>query len=288
MTDSKRRSLALSIALLLISWVATAEAELLVISSGFGDGYYHEVATRLATVLRTQYETVAEVHESNGSLENLGRLMDPAAPVSLALVQADALAFYTHKQPRAATELEVLSDIGRECAFLVAAHGGSVSSFGDLRNPETTLALPIEQSGARVTFAAMKELDAGLRRAQLVKFPGIEALLHLQSGIVDAVLFVQRPRAVPPIEIVLENQNVYRFISIPPTDLPNTVLSNGDPAYTYESVELGFARNFSAKVDTVCTRGLLVGSLAKLTPAARDTISRALVGSGRYILPGAR
>ena len=278
------------LALLALSMLvpAFARASDLVIGSGSEQGYYHEVATRLATVLRSEYETVTEVVPSNGSLENLKNLVDPASSVSLGLVQADALRFYLRNRKDATQKLEVLTSIGRECAFLVAGRQGRVREFADLKSPKILLALPAEQSGARVTFASMKNLDPALGKAGLLGLTALEALLGIKSGAVDAALFVQRPRAVPPLEIVLENQDLYQFVSIPAGEVPNAKLPDGSPVYTFGNVKLGFGKNFSASVDTVCTRGLLIGSKSKLSVPNRDLVARALVASGRYILPGTR
>jgi TRAP-type uncharacterized transport system substrate-binding protein len=265
-----------------------AHAERIVISSGLSSGYYHEVADRLSTVLLIEYQTTADVVASNGSLENLGHLTDPNSEVNLALVQSDALHVYSRKRPDLADELVFLTDIGRECAFIVSSAHGSIRTLADLRSKKATLAIPTEQSGARVTFAAMKHFDPALRQTTVTSLGALESLLAIKTGRIDAALFVQRPRAVPPIEIVLENQDTYRFASVPSDSLPKAKLQDDRPVYSFETVKVGFGRNFSASVETICTRGLLIGSRTKLSEASRELIARALISSGRYVLPGTR
>lgn len=288
--------LTLPLIALLSLLVATSQATAaggIVISSGSEAGYYDAVAGRLLVVLDREPGVPPEMHNSEGSLQNLERLFDPASPVNVGLTQSDALKSYLDAHAGAsADDLAFLADIGRECAFVVTSTEGGVQSMGELKAGDGhRIAIPTEQSGAGATFEVLQGLDPAFERMQVVRIRSLEALLQLRSGgsrNVDAAFFVQRPRAVPPIEIVLENQKTFRFVPIRKDDVPGTTLPDGRPVYRFETVKLGFGKDFSATVDTMCTHGLLVGSKSKLSGEQIDTLMRALASSGSYILPGRR
>ena len=275
-----------------IHFANPASARGYVLSSGAKGGYYHGVASRLVTLL-SQEILAARNETSAGSLENLTLLADARSPVNVVLAQADAVRFYLDEHPEFAEELVVLDDLGSECVALITKTKGGIENAADLKTGSFgALVLPSAGSGAAVTLEYMSRMDPAYRQSPVAHREPMEAMLQMRmpgGEKIAAVMLVKRPRTLTPeFEIVLENQEDFRVAPIRPKDVKNGQLPDGSPVYTFGNVKLGFGKNFSASVDTVCTRGLLIGSRSKLSAQSRDLVSRALVGSGRYILPGTR
>jgi hypothetical protein len=272
---------------------APAGGQAIVISSGQDGGYYDSVGSRLRTVLSTELSTVAELRASEGSLDNLSALDDPSSPVTVGFAQADALRAYLDAHPGFATQVEILGDLGRECAFLVTRKRGGIPNAAALKaGTGGALAVGQEQSGAALTYEYMSGLDNGFRNTPVVRLGMLEALLQLKVpgdlSNVGAVMFVQRPKAVPPLEVVLENQDVYRFVPITAADVPAGKLPGERPVYTFGKVQVGFGTDFSTEVETLCTRGLLLASKQKLSAEQLAVLSEALLNWGGYVIPGRR
>ena len=276
--------------MVLASGPAHAESDL-VISSGREGGSYHQMGRRIVDKMLVDHGRSAELRISAGSLENLRQLDDPDSPVNLVFAQADAVDRYLETHPAFSDELAVLGDVGRECVLLVARHGGSLKSVSDLKEAgDRRISLDDAESGAAVTYGSMTALEPGFGQTEPVFVDTLEALLQLKVGgpltKIDAVMIVQRPRRFSkPVQVVLENPEVYQLLAITAADLPNASLPDGSQVYSFERVVVGAERRaLKRELDTLCMRGLLLGSQAKLDKQLRGQISELMLQSPKDVV----
>jgi TRAP-type uncharacterized transport system substrate-binding protein len=262
-----------------------------VVSSGKEGGFYYDVGKRLRLVLGRQQRAVDQ-WTSEGSLQNLARLADPSSPVNVALAQADALHRYLAENPEFAKDFIVLDDIGKECVFFITRREGGIENASDLKKA-SGLKVSVETpgSGAAVTYEAMSQLEPAYRKTPVAYVDVMEGLLQLRLGgeynELAAVMLVQRPRTLSPaLEIVLDNLETYRIAPVRQTDLKKLTLPGGRPVYSFETVKAGFGRGQSVTLETLCTRGLLLGARSKLSDERRVVLAQTVLESGSYIAPG--
>jgi TRAP-type uncharacterized transport system substrate-binding protein len=281
----------LSVSLLLFA-PESRSAEDLVISSGSESAYYHTVARGLRAVLRSQYGTHLEIRSSAGSLENLTLLHDPASPVGIALAQADALKRYLDDHPEFASQHVVLADVGEECVFLITGKPKGIESLADLEaEGGRELAVGRLGSGAAITWEYMNRLEPSLRNTKPVDVEMVEALLGLRrttgTSAIAAAMTVQRPRTLSaPVEILLDRRDDYQIVPIREGDIKPASLEGGRPVYTFETVSVGFGRDYRLSFDTICTRGLLIAAPAKVSEEQLKLLNEAMATSRGYIAPG--
>jgi hypothetical protein len=287
-----RRLISYSCVLGLLLPSGASIAQNVVVSTGHEGGYYYTLGGRLETALRNQHGTYVEVLTSQGSLENLARLDDPSNPANVGLTQADALRRYLDGHEGFADEFLVLADVGKECAFIIAAKNGGIASAADLKaEGKRTLSVGDAQSGAATTYEYMGLLDPRFRNTAVVNVGMMEALLQIKAGgefaTVDAAMLVQRPRITsPPLEAVLDNLDAYRMVPIRSADLENTTLPGGRAVYTFETVKIGFGRDHSVSFDTICTPGLLIAAKPKLGEKTLNELANVILSSADDIMPG--
>ncbi len=269
--------------------VARAAEPALVISTGKSGGGYSAIGERLKTVM-TEQGVAVQVLPSVGSLENLERLDDPASPVNVGLTQADALKYYLGQHPKFADKLFMLGEIGNECVFIATGKDSGIASDADLQKKQGNLiAIRDPNSGAAVTYLYMIQLEPQFKNTAVAFVDTMEALLALKSGgsqnKIKAVMFVQRPEArSPEMQVILDDPKDFRFISVTDWDL-NDKLPDGSAVYTFEKVTVQEKKwGFDTKVDTICTRGLLIGNKEKLGADLRDRLAKVMLLSASRVL----
>lgn len=256
-----------------------------VISTGKRGGSYYGIGLRLQTELRLDHEREAVVvATSEGSLENLARLDDPQSKVNVALTQADALKRYLGDHPEFAEEYLVLADLGRECAFIVAAREGPIGSAADLKkNGGHQISVEAPTSGAAVTWENMTRLEPSFGNTSPVFVDFMEAMLQIKAGgefsPLKAAMFVQRPRQrSPAAKLAYERLGDYRFVPIRDTDVKGDLLLDGSAVYTFERVTLGGkSRKEPIEVETLCTRGLMLAAKSKLSADLRGLLAKVML-----------
>jgi hypothetical protein len=288
-----RITLALVVAIAMLG-PSRSSADDLVISSGRPGGFYDSVARRLRAFLVTEVGLLVDIRESVGSLENLARLDDPTSGVGITFAQTDALAAYLAAHPEFAHEHVVLGEIGPECAFLIASVKSGTETLSDLHQREgEAVAVGDENSGAAVTWKFLGEIDPRLQSTPARPIDIIETLLDFNrpkpKEKIAAALIMQRPVALSaPIEIVLENPDLYRVLSIRRSDLEPGENSAALEHYSFEDVRLGFGSNYGIRAKTMCTTGLVIGDKEKLGDEGVAKIARALLAARRFINPSGR
>lgn len=260
-----------------------------VISTGRDRGSYYFIGKRLDTEFAVRHNQVVDVRTSHGSLDNLSQLHDPESRVNVALTQADALQLYLRSHPEFADEFFVLAELGRECVFLIAGRGG-VTSIADLKRGSGEVSVDDAGSGAAVTWQNMTTLEPAFAASTPVFVPTMEAILQLKVGStytkLRAAMLVQRPRrASPPIEALLDDPDSYRLVPITVADVPNAKMSDGSDVYSFERVIVGGKKRKNSRgVDTLCTRGLMLGSRAKLSAELRSQLSTLMLEAGDRVV----
>jgi len=272
-----------------IGIVARAAEPALVISTGKSGGGYSAIGERLKTVM-TEQGVAVQVLPSVGSLENLERLDDPASPVNLGLTQADALKYYLGQHPKFADKLFMLGEIGDECVFIATGKDSGIASDADLQKKQGNLiAIRDPNSGTAVTYLYMIQLEPQFKNTAVAFVDTMEALLALKAGgsqnKIKAVMFVQRPEArSPEMQVILDDPKDFRFISVTDWDL-NDKLPDGSAVYTFEKVTVQEKKwGFDTKVETICTRGLLIGNKEKLGADLRDRLAKVMLLSASRVL----
>lgn len=261
--------------------IAVQKEPPLVISAGREGGAYWGAAKRLRQVAKEK-ELQVTVNTSMGSVENLKKLDDPDSPVALGLTQADALNHYLASHPDFLGRVEILESVGPECIFVIAANQGEIGTSDDLhRNKEIQLAIPGPESGTAVTFANISRLKpeyADIAVIYMVPDEALKAITGAAEPRVDALMLVQHPKVhTEEIRYALEHPQQYRFVAIKDLDLSEQ-LPDGQPVY--ESLDLPLQRSSwntaTRSVETVCTKGLLVGAKDKLSATQREILKHIL------------
>jgi hypothetical protein len=243
-------------------------AELVISASASGYAYWN-IADRLRKVAAEEKLGV-EVLESVGSLQNLERLEDPKSPVNLALAQSDALDQFLESHAALRSRLDIVESVGVECVYLIARADSPVQTDADMaRARDFRIAIPGIESGVAATYRALAALVPGFAVTRPVYRDGIGGILGSLTAQgperADAVMLVLRPKRLPAeVQEAVDHPESYRFVAIPQKKLPSN-LPDGQPTYSF--IEAPLVRRGNAverSVPTVCTKGLLVASRAKM------------------------
>lgn len=281
-----------SCVLLALAQAAETRAEGIFVSSGRPGGYYDSVASRMRYVLRPEFDQLIDLRSSKGSLENLGRLDDDSSPVNIAFSQADALSHYLQSHPAFEKKYVVLAELGRECAFLIAPRKGGITKASDLHVARgKTVAVGDDLSGAEVTYEYLSVLDPRFRNTPARNISVIEAMLDLKASPrrlnVAAAMVVQRPLVISaPVEIAMDHRDLYRFVPIRREDVQGDLAAKSK--YTFETIDLGFGRDYKVSLETICTQGLILGAKNKFSEPMLAKIAQTILDSRRYITPGTK
>lgn len=266
-----RACVMLTLACWLPATAVHAAEDWVTIATGAPDRAYYGIGERLRDVGRAN-GLRARVVATDGSVENLRRLADPADPTNVALVQSDALHAFIAERPGFGAQVRILESVGPECVFAVTAADGDIASLKDwARADAPAVALPAPDSGVAVTHSVMAELIPELADDRPVYLDPATALAALHgapgadSARVDVVFTVHRAKfRGPELSAVLERPDRYRVIPIHDRRLR---LKLPDGSEVYKLVELPLLRDSaigSLSVDTLCTKGLLVAVPGKI------------------------
>ena len=264
-----------------------AVADNLVITTGRTGGGYHSIGEILQQHLQRR-ELSSKVMTSVGSLENLTRLDDPSHSANIGLTQADALQYYINSHPSFSNKVLILSDIGKECVFIIAGTKTGIKEGYDLqKQQDNVLAIHSAESGMAVTYQYMSYLEPKLQNTKVTYLDSLEALQQIRQGNrIKAVMLVMHPKAMfPELKEALLNPKHYQFVNINDWDL-NDSLPNGDSVYTFEDITLrgniktentrgmsaALGQKYFAEVETICTQGLIIAVKNKLSKAQQASL----------------
>ena len=243
-----RKSLAAAIATVLALHAGQASADV-TITTGSKGGAYERWGNNLATMLKGLGYSPT-VQRSKGSGENIARVAGGEAQLGFA--QGDAIMYL-------GLGVEILADLGKECAFLVGKTDGRVTDEDDLQSeedPVLTIGVGKQGTGSFITWGYMGKLEDGYLKSAAQYKGGARGLAAVSSGQMDAMLFVTAPGNLEHklISAVNGDENL-QFLDVDDGDL-NDKLPNGTPVYTFEEVDT--KSGWGGGVDTICTPVLLI------------------------------
>jgi len=244
-----------------------------VLSSGVAGGGYWNAGDRLREVAAAEFGLAVENRPSNGSLENLEKLLDPDSPVGLAFAQADAVQYYLNQHPDDVTRLDLYENVGRECVFILSGRKSGLRTEEDLRDKDNLrLGIASADSGTAITYkylvSQMPELaDITVEYGDTAP---MMAALDGPNPSVDAVMTVHRPKELSPeVALVLDNPARFRFVELSDDGLTEKLWFGRE---VYHSMRLAMPGT-RTPVRTICVLGLLLGNKQKLTLEQRNQLN---------------
>jgi hypothetical protein len=146
-------------------------------------------------------------------------------------------------------------------------------------------------SGAAVTYEYLTHLDPRFRNTPAKNISIIEAMLDLKTSArrlnVVAAMVVQRPLVISaPVEIAMDNRDLYRFVPIRAEDVQGAAAA--ESRYSFETIDVGFGRDYKVSLETICTQGLILGAKGKFSDPMLTKIAQSILESRRYIMPGSK
>jgi TRAP-type uncharacterized transport system substrate-binding protein len=186
-----------------LHFVEPAPPKHLVVSTGALDGGYHAFAQQYRELLAGDGVTL-ELRPSAGSLENVGRMMEPGSDVDVGFLQGGT-SFAAN-----APGLVSLGSLYYEPLW-VFYRGGPIDDFPGLRGKR--IAIGPDYSGVRALALQLLAVnDAVLPPTQLLDTGGEAAAQALIEGRIDAAMFVA-PMELPAVEQLLVAPGV-RLLSV--------------------------------------------------------------------------
>jgi TRAP-type uncharacterized transport system substrate-binding protein len=247
---------------------AAPSEQAVVLSSGVEGGGYWSAGMRLQSVAEKELKLTVENLPSNGSTENLEKLLDDDSPVNLAFAQADAVQHYLNQHEDEIKKLELLENIGQECVFIVTGIDSKFHTDEDMEAADDfQIAIASESSGVAVTFDYLMSQLPEMANSEVVYTDTVAVMedLNASDAPVDAVMVVHRPREV---DHALANADRFRFVELSDDRLTQE-LWNGRKVY--RTMKLGMPGT-ATPVKTICVQGLLLANKRKLTIDQRNQL----------------
>lgn len=157
-------------ALALLSLASPATAQKFIYTGGVKGAYFNTFCPPLEPVLHNAMFTGYKCTPSNGTLENIQKVM--AQPTNIGFVQLDVLAREMQNNPDMKDKIMIVRQLACEGVWLVTKNP-RIKDYGDVLGLARRLpfVLPPEQSGSSATFAYLKSIDPdGLGRARNVRY----------------------------------------------------------------------------------------------------------------------
>lgn len=190
-----------------LHFVQPAPPDRIVMSTGRTDGDYHRYGLEYRKILALQGVEL-ELVSSEGALENIGRLMDPAVRVDVAFFQSGT--GFAANAPNVVS----LGTLYYEPLW-VFYRGAPITELHELNGKR--IALGAEQSGTRpLALQLLAVNSAVLPPTALLPIPGEQAAGMLESGEVDA-LFHVAPAESPLVQQLIAAKGV-RLLSFDRAD----------------------------------------------------------------------
>jgi len=253
------------------------------ISAGGAEGHYYRsyapnLAMEVGKVNRTYSgKATLQVTESEGSLDNLFRTANNEA--QFGLTQADAYMYFRSTQPNETNQLVLLGNVPvEECVMMVVAEKSKIKEFDDL-GKDNTVNIGAPGSGSQASWAYFKKLIPGLRDVKTSENSNILALGDIQTGAVDAMIFVTtKNRSSEVMEMVNAEDSGLKFVDVD-DDRLNEKLPNGKPVYSNEKVQVEFGTTWPDKVQAQCMRLQIVANVNN-DKKLNEAVVRAIIRSG--------
>lgn len=231
-----------------------ALADTLRLTTGMVGGSYHDVlGVNLRNVMREQGIN-SEVLQSRGSAENLERIASGEADVGF--TQADALARWLRSNPTA--DIEIIGSLGQECVFMTTHADSGLDRISRITDSSHRIAVGERGSGSALSWDYLRMLNDDYAATQTFNQGGMRAIAQVQTGQLDAFLWVTSPdnRSHRFFEAVAGNEDELQFVEFNDNSLTGK-LPNGEEVYTMTDITLSEGWIFSKTIRAPCT-GLMV------------------------------
>jgi len=191
--DRVRLAVLLVILIALAIWASfhflqPAPPRRIVLASGAESGAYHYYARQYIQALRQEGVTVEE-RLTNGAIDNLQLLLDPASGVDVAFMQGGVAS------SPAADDLVMLASLYYEPLWIFYRDPATLSRINELQGKRMAIGVP--GSGTRAWAEQMLDANglvvgngAGRGNTEIVGIGGDDAIRALQAGAIDAAFFV--------------------------------------------------------------------------------------------------
>lgn len=241
--------------LMILPVVGSASSDVRITSGTKGGSYYGVFGRNLSQVLTEQGYSV-ELMTSDGAFENLSRI--DAGEADFGFTQGDVLAQYMKDHPTAG--IEMLGQLGNECVFMASREDGDIDDVTDLKRSDQKVAVGPRTSGSYGSWNYLQQLEDNYLEVQTVYSGGARAFAALQTGGLDAILWVTTPTNMGHqyFEFVQAENSGMRLIDVNDWDL-NGELPNGNQVYEFQDVVVSSGFFSDDEVEVPCTGMYVVG-----------------------------
>ncbi|MBD2021374.1 TAXI family TRAP transporter solute-binding subunit [Leptolyngbya sp. FACHB-36] len=247
--------------LLLVTLGSCSRSESISISSGLNQGYYNRLGEQIRSSANAQVKMSVQNRESQGSRQNLQRLLD--REVDFALVQLD-VASEAMRQGK----VQAIAMLASEPIHLIIRANAGIRTFQDLRNKR--VAIGSEGSGTRYTANQLLTAARLTIREDDSNFD--QALKELRARQTDALIYVGSLGASETLRQQFDQNLNLRLISIP-TSVVNYLTVRDPGSYQAAQIPIG---TYSAR-PSVPAQDLSTFSTATVV-VTRPDMSREKVG----------
>ena len=222
------------------------------IATGHENGVYYTVAGK---EISRQCKFQIELIPTKGSIENLELLRD--GKVDAAIIQYDAMI----GSGITGLEIKLIGTLYPEYVHMIVKQNSEISNVTQLNPNKHKIAIGRIGSGTRVTWNTFCSLDEFYKKIPTVSEDGVEALVSLEAGDIDAVLMVTGLRHG---NIMRANNKpaVFKLLPVNDWDFNNAKVKN-DRVYnfteiTHTSYPNLFPGIFNSSVETIMVNSVLV------------------------------
>ncbi len=240
------------------------------ICTGQKDGKYFgvgvELVGRLKSIIEFGPDPARAVVETEGSVDNLRRVA--RGECSFALVQKDALKSFEVYEPTIKLEVRRVVEVYAEFVHFICNKNkvsGRITELLDNKG-KNTVAVGHPGSGPHATWSAITKIEPRYGRdkgPRTVELGGIEALVEVEEGRVDCMLYVAGLNAGFIQDVNKNSRGQLRLLEFNDKDfVPKGVIDN-TPIYTLaELPKSGHYSNITgySKPETITTPATLVVS----------------------------
>lgn len=248
-------------------------AQEVVITTGGRGGSYFATGEKLAEVL-IEYEYEASAVKSNGSVENIERVVSGEA--ALGFTQIDALAWWLTRNPETESKIKVLGNLFSECVYVAVNNRGPVDDEKDLKSSKANVAVQKRGSGSAVSWEYIRELEPDFAKSATYYQGGLQLLNEIANNSdseINAFLWVSNPDNLDQryLKTVMENERL-ELLDIEDWDLNDKHPTLGRPIYRFEKPEIAKGLIFDKEIETICMDAIAIGSATADSDVIDDVV----------------
>jgi len=244
----------------------------IVLATGAEGGSYWNAGTRLKAVAQEMGLGVQAL-PSEGSLENLDKLLNEGSQVNLAFVQADALQLHFNRYPRDRRKIEILEKIGQQCLFVIAGLKSKFDEVDDVQDAgEVQVGVDFAATDVSLSIDYINSRAGQFESATVVygELRSLADAMYRDAKSTHVVVLLSAPRNhTEHLRYVLDNPHRYRILDFE-DDALTEALPDGRRIYREVKLKLPGA---SDPVRTLCVSGMLIANRDKMSPRQRNRLT---------------